>query len=86
MKKLINHREWECFCCKVKLKKKEFIEKSWIFICNRCWYYNSESIFKEYKEIEMPQLIFGIDTKETIKKSLKNKSTKKCKKTIFKKY
>lgn len=77
MKKLINHREWECFWCKVTLKKKEFFKKNWNFICSRCWYLNSESIFKEYKEISVPQLVFWIDTQESIKKSLKSKK-KKC--------
>ena len=67
MKQLINHREWECFWCKVKLKKKEFKKRNWVFICQRCWYYNSESIFKEYKEINSPKLVFWVDTQESIK-------------------
>lgn len=76
MEKKIKHRKWECFWCKNTLNKKDFIKKWQIFICSRCGYWNSESIFNSYKTIETPQLTFWIDTQESIKKSLKTKSKK----------
>lgn len=55
---IIKKKTWNCFSCNKNLKKKEFIKKVWIYICPHCWYYNWESIFNEYKEIENPKLIF----------------------------
>lgn len=77
MKKLINKRSWECGWCHIEFKKKDFIKSKWIYFCNRCWYCNSDSIFKEYKEVEVPKLVFWIDTKETLKEKLKPKKKHK---------
>ena len=56
--KVINKNRGGCFSCKSIQDKKDFIKHKSTYICKKCWYYNSESIFKEYKEVENQQLIF----------------------------
>lgn len=63
MKRLQLKKSWECYWCDRLLKKtwdtkRKTIMWQVIYVCLKCWYNNSPSIFQEYIEVEKQNLIF----------------------------
>jgi len=62
MQRKVKKHTWICINCNKNDKKTNYIKKTiqWypVYICKSCWYYNWETIFIEYIEVEKKELIF----------------------------